>query len=130
MSAHSPSPALVALLDAVQRDELSAVDRLTLVRVLRAASQGRSIDAIVEGSRRERRDELLRGMRRNHFADMTASGAAKAMARCLAAYEVGAWPGDRSRATPPAEGTVDRVAFELLMLGTAPAWRTILRSLP
>lgn len=130
MSPDHPSPALVALLEAVQRDALSAGDRQTLVRALRAASQGRSIDAIVEGGRRERRDELLRGMRRIHFADMTASGAAKAMARCLAAYEVGPWSSDRSRATPPAEGTIDRAAFELLMLGPAPAWRTILRSLP
>jgi len=119
------SAALAALLDAVQRGTLTEADRLTLARALRAASQGRSITEIVEGGRRERRDELLRAMRQRFFADLAPTAAAKKIAGFLDAYAAGSWRIDRAAASPPKAGTLKRAGYELLLLGPLPAWRTV-----
>lgn len=125
MSADRPSPGLAALLDAVQRGALTEGDRLTLARALRAASEGRSIAEIVEGGRRERRDELLRAMRDRFFAGLAPTAAAKKIAGFLDAYAVGSWRIDRAAASPPRAGTLKRAGYELLLLGAPPAWRTV-----
>ena len=125
MTADRTSPALAALLDAVQRGTLTEADRATLARALRAASHGRSLGEIVEAGRRERRDDLLRVMRARFFAELAPTAAAKKIAGFLDGYACGSWRADRNEVTPPKAGTLKRAGYELLLLGPPPAWRTV-----
>jgi hypothetical protein len=123
--ANGQSPALMALLSRIDRGELTDSDFPTLSRLVRAASEGRSITEIVEADRRDRRDKLLVAMRQRFFADLSRSGAAKKIAKFLQSYAAGAWRVDRSQATPPEEGTMNRAGFEILLLGQAVSWKTV-----
>lgn len=117
MSADSLPPGAAALLVEIETGRLSEGTRATLARALRAAADGRPIAEILAADARNRRDAALAAMRREHFASLPPSGAAKAMAAVLR--------------RPPAAGMLRLSCRSVLdACGDAPSWRTILRALP
>lgn len=125
-----PRPAVTSLISRVERGEdLSEAERELVARVMRAALDGRAVAGILADGQRARRDIVIAAMRVRHFADMSASGAAKSIARYLARYASEGWPADRASATLPPAGSLRRAGYEAMMTGKPPAWRTILDAL-
>lgn len=128
MSAELP-PSVAALLAEIETGQLSERARSTLARALRSAADGRAVAEILNADGRDRRDEALRALHAEHFAQMAPSAAAKGMAQYLARYAAGAWSTD-AKGEPPRAGTLRRAAFDVLRVSEPPAWRTVLRALP
>lgn len=124
------TPAAASLISRVERgDDLTEGEREMVARVMRAAFDGRAVAGIVAGGHRDRRDAVIAAMRSRHFAEKSPSGAAKSIARYLVRYEAEGWRIDRGAATPPRAGSLRRAAYEVMLTGKPPAWRTILATL-
>lgn len=123
-------PAVASLISRVERgDDLTEGEREMIARVMRAALDGRAVAGIVADGQRAQRDFVIAAMRSRHFASMSPSGAAKAIARYLARYAAEGWPADRRAASPPSAGSLRRAGYEVLLTGKPPAWRTVLTTL-
>lgn len=104
--------ALAAALESYVAAEAATLDRALGLARRRGETDWRT------AVRLARRDELLRALARQHFGDLPASGAARAIEWAVLRYERQHWPADHDLTECPAAhlGTPREYLFELFQL--------------